>query len=418
MVDKEKVMKDLLINFLFTEPFFANIIRSLNKIETKDIPTAGVTANNGSYTLYWNYDFLKSLTQKQRIGLLKHECYHLIFNHVTKRKQTPHSLWNISTDLAINSIIPLRELPEGGFNPGYPLSFNEDDNLPEDFKQKRQQMSDFIRSLPRDKTSEYYMEQFMKNEEMKSMFQEIMEGSGSCDSEFGFDHHFDNQDMTDSERAIAESKMKKIIKDSVKRADSSKGWGSCSSEVKERIRTAVSADEVNWNDLLRKFCGTKQKANKSRTFRRINRKYPYIHPGRKISHAAKIAVYIDQSGSVSQEALQALFESLNHLAKRTTFTIFHFDTTVDDNSRYEWKKRKKIKTAYRTRSGGTCFNCVEKYHRKIMNQFDGYIVFTDGEASKPIPCKTKRCWLLYPGKHLAFSKDKNDTVVTMKIKKR
>ena len=30
-----------------------------------------------------------------------------------------------------------------------------------------------------------------------------------------------------------------IIKDSVKRADSSKGWGSCSSEVKERIRTAV-----------------------------------------------------------------------------------------------------------------------------------------------------------------------------------
>ena len=415
VVNKEKLMNDLLINFLFTEPFFADIIRSLNKVETDKIPTAGVSVENGSYTLYWNYDFINSLTPQQKIGLMKHECYHLIFKHVTKRKQEPHKLWNIATDLAINSIIPLVELPDGGLIPGIPLKFEEDNTLPEEFKQKRQAMSDFIVSLPKDKTSEYYMEQLLNDPEMQDTIDQM---TGGSDDGCGFDFHFDNDDLTDSERAIAEAKMKKIVKDAVSKADTNKGWGSCSSEVREQIRTAISADEVNWKDMLRNFCGTKQKANKSRTFRRINRKYPYIHPGRKISHEAKIAVYIDQSGSVSQEALQALFESLNELAKRTTFTIFHFDTTVDENSRYEWKKRKKIKTAYRTRSGGTCFNCVEKYHRKIMSQFDGYIVFTDGEASKPIPCKTKRCWLLYPGKQLAFSKDKNDTVVKMKMKMR
>jgi predicted metal-dependent peptidase len=415
VVDKEKEMNSLLIKFLFTEPFFADIIRSLNKIETNKIPTAGVTVESGTYTLYWNYKFLNSLNDKQKIGLMKHECYHLIFKHVTKRKQEPHKLWNIATDLAINSIIPLRQLPEGGLIPGHPLSFEEDNTLPEEFKQKRKAMSDFIEALPKDKSSEYYMEQLLNDPEMQDIIEEMTGGSNDgC----GFDFHFDNNDLTDSERAIAESKMKKIVKDAVKKADLNKGWGSCSSEVREQIRTAISADEVNWKDMLRNFCGTKQKANKSRTFRRINRKYPYIHPGRKISHEAKIAIYIDQSGSVSQEALQALFESLNDLAKRTTFTIFHFDTTVDEKSRYEWKKRKKIKTAYRTRSGGTCFNCIEKFHRKIKSQFDGYIVFTDGEASKPIPCKTKRCWLLYPGKQLAFSKDKNDTVIIMKTKRR
>ena len=380
VVNKEKVMNDLLINFLFTEPFFADIIRSLNKVETDKIPTAGVSIENGSYTLYWNYEFINSLTPQQKIGLMKHECYHLIFKHVTKRKQEPHKLWNIATDLAINSIIPLVELPDGGLIPGVPLKFEEDNTLPEEFKQKRQAMSDFIVSLPKDKTSEYYMEQLLNDPEMQDTIDQM---TGGSDDGCGFDFHFDNDDLTDSERAIAEAKMKKIVKDAVSKADTNKGWGSCSSEVREQIRTAISADEVNWKDMLRNFCGTKQKANKSRTFR-----------------------------------LQALFESLNDLAKRTTFTIFHFDTTVDENSRYEWKKRKKIKTAYRTRSGGTCFNCVERYHRKIMSQFDGYIVFTDGEASKPIPCKTKRCWLLYPGKQLAFSKDKNDTVVKMKMKMR
>ena len=93
----------------------------MNKVKTNDIPTAGVTIKDDSLYLYWNPDFLDSLSTKQCFGLLKHECYHLIFKHIIKRKHDPHLLWNIATDLAINSIIPYRELPKGGFVPGKPL---------------------------------------------------------------------------------------------------------------------------------------------------------------------------------------------------------------------------------------------------------------------------------------------------------
>ena len=81
----------LLVKFLLTEPFFSSIVRHMRKIKTKDIPTAGVAVVDDSISLYWNPDFIEKLTTKEFFGLLKHECYHLIFKHVTARKQDPRS---------------------------------------------------------------------------------------------------------------------------------------------------------------------------------------------------------------------------------------------------------------------------------------------------------------------------------------
>ena len=73
---------------------------------------------NGNITLFWNREFLAGLTNKKMLGLLKHECLHLVFGHTSERRRDPHLIWNYSTDLAINSIIPMDELPEGGLIPG------------------------------------------------------------------------------------------------------------------------------------------------------------------------------------------------------------------------------------------------------------------------------------------------------------
>lgn len=120
----DKKFDSLMIDFLLDEPFFASIIMHLKKVKTKSIPTAGVTVKEHSFVLYWNPNFVQSLTKKQFFGLMKHECYHLIYQHVVARKQDPHDLWNIATDLAINSLIDERYLPDGGLIPGKP--FNPD----------------------------------------------------------------------------------------------------------------------------------------------------------------------------------------------------------------------------------------------------------------------------------------------------
>ena len=58
-----------LLNLLMEEPFYSRILRSLNKVETKVIPTAGVLCQDGELTLWWNRNFLASLKPKKVIGL-------------------------------------------------------------------------------------------------------------------------------------------------------------------------------------------------------------------------------------------------------------------------------------------------------------------------------------------------------------
>ena len=104
---------------LESEPFFASLSRRINKKMTKAIPTAGVRiTDDGQFEMVYNPDFFEGLTQKQRSGVLKHEFYHLIFEHVTGRlpPEGMTKMWNIATDLAINSHL-MDELPEQGCFP-------------------------------------------------------------------------------------------------------------------------------------------------------------------------------------------------------------------------------------------------------------------------------------------------------------
>ena len=110
-----------LIRLMWDEPFFACILRIVKKIRTNKIPTAGVLAKDGEITMWWNPKFLAGLDPDKVKGLLKHEAYHLIFEHTTTRKHEPHIVWNYATDLAINSLINKDELPEGGLIPGQPF---------------------------------------------------------------------------------------------------------------------------------------------------------------------------------------------------------------------------------------------------------------------------------------------------------
>jgi predicted metal-dependent peptidase len=105
---------------------------------------------------------------------------------------------------------------------------------------------------------------------------------------------------------------------------------------------------------------------------------------------AKIAISIDQSGSVDDAMLAAFFSELNKLAEIAEFTVVPFDTVVAIDKVYVWKKGKTQKTE-RVMRGGTCFNAPTKYVND--GNFDGHIVLTDLCAPKPIPSKCQRMWM-------------------------
>jgi predicted metal-dependent peptidase len=335
------------------EPFFAGLSRRIDKRKTTDIPTAGVTVDKktAQFVLMYNPSFFEGLSDTQKLGVLKHEFYHLVFEHVTGRKPEGGltKIDNMCMDLAINSHL-INELP---------------DNY------------------------EWYKKnwQGMDKEEGEPGDGEGGEGSGNPSD--SFDDHSGWDDIDNTENEIAKERLKEAIKKAAEEASQAGSWGSvpagCRKEILDRLKV-----RVNWEKALRYFVKTSQKAEKRSTVRRINKRFPYIHPGKKVKRTAKFAVSIDQSGSVDDEMLAKFFSALDKLAKLASFTVVPFDTEVCEEHVFEWKKGKRYK-AERVRYGGTCFDAPTKWVNE--RSFDGHIVLTDMMAPKPVASKCKRLWV-------------------------
>ena len=142
--------------------------------------------------------------------------------------------------------------------------------------------------------------------------------------------------------------------------------------------------------MLRYFVKTSERSDRRSTPRRINRRFPKIHPGKRIRRHAKIAISIDQSGSVDDNMLSLFFAELNKLSELASFTIIPFDTRVNEDLIYVWKKG-ETRDWERVMCGGTDFNPPTKYVNE--KKFDGHIILTDLMAPKPIASTCQRMWM-------------------------
>ncbi len=346
------------------EPFFSHIGRNLTKVPSPDVPTAGVRINptSAQYELLYNPEFMASLSPSELLAVWQHELYHLIFLHVTERlpgdKVTKK--WNVATDLAINSL--LEGLPEGCLLAGQSGTPWED--------------------VPAMQNAEWYMENIPWPED----FDDGQGGDGPGD------HSNWGQAVSPHVEEMAKKAFAKNLKDAMNNAnDLAKGygWGSIPHNIRMEIVRSLET-KIDWKSVLRYFVKTSQKAWKRSTMKRINRRYPYIHPGRSSSRTAKIAISIDQSGSVSDGMLIAFFTELNKLSALAEFTVVPFDCSVAEDKIFVWKKGQNRKWE-RVLHGGTCFNAPTKWVNE--NNFDGHIVLTDMYAPKPIPSRCQRMWM-------------------------
>ena len=382
---------------LSDEPFFSAISRRVNKQSSRAIPTAGVTVDKDTlqFKMLYNPDFFEDMEERKVKGVLIHEFYHLIFKHVTSRRpeNIPMIVWNIATDLAINSMIGADNLPDNCCIPG------------------GKQFEDY----PLGKTAEFYLEMMKDDEQFGDGKGGFKDMEGEDGSDLGnFDDHGGWDELTDDERQMVEERAKDIMEKAAKDANNSgRGWGSVSNGIKRDIMERLKT-RVNWKKVLRAFIGAAQRADKSNTMRRINRRFPYIHAGRKGNRVANIASSIDQSGSVSDQELNAFFNELNKLSDLATFTVIPFDTKVAEDKVYTWKKGEKRKWE-RVMYGGTCFNAPTDYVNK--GNFDGHIVLTDLMAAKPKPSRCRRMWMAskYNVDHMPFKTPERVIAIDVKV---
>ena len=128
------------------------------------------------------------------------------------------------------------------------------------------------------------------------------------------------------------------------------------------------------------------------TMRRVCKRYPYIHSGKRRNRHANILIAIDQSGSVSNEMLEVFFAELSSLSNIAEFTVLPFDHEIAEDKIYVWKKGTH-KNSERVLCGGTCFNAPTRFANNHAGKYDGLIILTDLCAPAPVPCKIQRMWI-------------------------
>lgn len=436
-----------LVDLSFDEPFLGSLSRRIRKTRTADVPTAGVTVVKDAIELYWNPIFFKKVLKFEHVkGVLKHELYHVIFEHLTSRKQTPPVLWNVATDCAINSLIPRRELPDFCLFPG---ELYVPPNAPPDWKPGI--IAKIIKNLPREKSSEWYMQYFLNDPEIQKAMQRAkakaqaqQTGENSSDNGSGddgkndengsgnkkskgsdadqgdrgfnsaladelfagdgagqFDDHDIWDNLSDDQRDMMRDYIRDIFRSCAKEAEQrSTGWGSIPESLKQHIKKLISK-EIDWRELINKFVGRSRSTQTTSSLKRMNRRFPWDHPGRKRAYSALPAIAIDQSGSMHNEWIELLFAEVSNLGNLTSYDVIPFDYDVDEKNIQKIRRGMKPDVK-RTRGGGTNFDAVVEFINKKPGAYDCLFFLTDGVCSAPRKCNIPLAYILAPGCELQF----------------
>ena len=337
------------------QPLYGTVFLSLNKKQTKSVPTMGVgVVRRIDLALYYNPDFVLSLSPTELTAVLKHEALHVLLHHLTRAKHfafNPRG-YNIAADCAINCHI--EGLPDGCL-------------LPEKF------------GLERDKSSEWYYKK-LKEEADKN---DKGDGQGGWDT---FGDTLDDHSMWDEfEDDIIEEKVRGIADKAIKAQDK-QGWGDISGNLAGQI-LAANKPKVNWKKEVRYFINKLVLTGRKNTRMRPNRRYAYQNPGTKRDYTSNLLVAFDTSGSVSDDQLTYFLNELNGMITHVKTDLIQFDTQVYGKPKPFDKKQKRVDIVGR---GGTCFEPVIQMADEL--KYDGLIIFTDGYAPFPDKPKTRVLW--------------------------
>jgi len=398
------------------EPFYAALSRQMDKVATTVVPTAGVMFNveRNTFELLYNAEFFGTLSERERLGVLKHEFMHCILEHVTSR--LPESgmsmMWNYATDLAINSHIA-DELPDMALVPG--------------------KVDTPFESYPKYKSADWYFDYLKQDPQMKQQpeqgdgqggegdeqdgeGQDQQSGQGKQGQESsGMPQTLDDHSQWGNVSKDMQDQVKERMKRAIEKAhqevtQQGSGYGSVPADVKKHIESIVYGT-VDWRKVLENFIKRSKRADKFSTVRRRNRKYDHM-AGKRVRRQASIAISIDQSGSVHDAMLQSFFAELQRLASLASFTVIPFDSVVREDKIFEWKKGEN-RPWERVSCGGTDFNPPTKYVN--AHKFDAHIILTDMYAPKPIASKCQRLWMAPADcyRRPYFKVDAKDRVITI-----
>lgn len=115
--DVSQKIKKAVVRLVAEHPFFGYLAINLKLVADSNNPT---TSTDGEH-LFYNPEFVESLSPKHLEFVIAHEVLHCAMGHLARRKDREALMWNVAADHAINQILQKEgmEAPEIALRPDY-----------------------------------------------------------------------------------------------------------------------------------------------------------------------------------------------------------------------------------------------------------------------------------------------------------
>ena len=347
------------IGLLLRHSFFGNLATRLTLINADEWCA---TAATDGQKFYYNSRFIMMLKPKEVEFLVAHEVLHVVYDHMGRRGDRDPQIWNIADDYCVNADL------------------------------KRHKIGQFITTVPclyeskyDGKSAEEVYDDLMKNVKKISMDDLI---------EQLLDDHLDSEDG-DSEGQEGDSKgkgrpqlsdeekerIRQEVKQAIINASSTAEAGSLPAGVERLIRQATDP-VMPWRELIQTNLTSAIRTDYSwmRPSRRgwhMDAIMPGMTPGEEID----VVVAIDMSGSISDRQAQQFLGEIGGMMDSFDgykVHVFCFDTEVYNPQDFNSENMDGIDTYEPQGGGGTDFDAIFEYLKKVGNVPKRLICFTDG----------------------------------------
>lgn len=362
------------IALLMRYPFWGNLVSRLKVLQETSAWCS--TACTDGRNIYYNPNFISTLTDKQLIFVFCHEVMHVVFEHLGRAHNLNHKklLSNIAADFSVNQVIVSEKI---GDHIGDYISMQ--DLLNFDKVKKTGTLYDPIFS------GMSYEEIY---EKLKEHEKELEDNLGSTT----FSIHLDFSEDSSEDDESSGSKKPKLtqeelqeIKDNMREAVLNAAQSSPQNvpiAIKRIIKTLVEP-KMDWRELLTQKVESQVKSDY--TYMRLGRRSfssDIIFPSQLKQPKIKVDLALDMSGSIGDTEIKIFFSEVQGIISQYSsfeIGILCWDTKVYNYQKYTEENINDIMEYEPQGGGGTDLSCVFDFYKENEIVPSQLVVFTDGE---------------------------------------
>ena len=371
-------IREAIIIILQKQRLFGEVLLQLPRENDLQLPAMmGLRWEDNRLVLVINPEKLANVRNDELQSLLEHEALHLIWMHPLRYASYPHQdLVQIATDVAVNQY--LTEPPQGTVTLSQLEKVLRQKLMP---KLDSQDYLNILEQLPAEQQEKLH-QPGLKLSGSKQKENATADEVKTPDTHNGWQESKTSQQV--SNQIVRLANIKRILNNSWRQTPQ-RDRGLLPGNVRSQLQKVQKTKIVDWRQVFRHQFGLIARGQVN-SHARFNRRQPLRMdlPGKVTRLDPAVDIFVDNSGSVTDQEIVQTLTILEKMLKKTKLTanVYSFDARVTTKQKLHDGKKLDFR---RTGGGGTSFQCIFDYlHQHHLTKRNRIIIITDGWGEERI----------------------------------